>query len=123
LKTVKGVSDVLAVRIPNVTWWAKEVASAKERQYGLNNLKKHDYAVDYIISHVTSKTILDVYAKQVLKASGGFVGLDKNVDPTEAYMDQVYVQTSFKEAYSGHMHDCWDYKKHHLLFEKIIKIL
>jgi hypothetical protein len=122
LRIIEGVSDVLACRIPNISWWSKEVASAKEMQYGLDNLKKHDNTMDYIVSHVTSKSILDIYAKQVLKSSKGFVGLDKNVDPTEAYMDQVYAQTSFKQAYSGHMHDNWDYQKHHLLFDKIVKI-
>ena len=122
LSTSKGLSEVIACRQLNISWWAKEVASTKERQYGLDNLKKHDFTVDYIVSHVTSKSILDAYAKEVLKSSVGFVGLDKNVDPTEAYMDQVYDLTSFKEAYSGHMHENWDYEKHHLLFEKIIKI-
>ncbi len=123
LSNKNGLSYILACRQPDINWWSKEVASSKERQHGLDNLKKHYNKVDYIISHTPSKSILDIYAKEILKSSSGFVGLDNNVDPTEAYLDKIYANTEFKQAYSGHMHDVWDYDKYHFLFERIEKIL
>ena len=48
-----------ATRIMGVSWWPEEIPSYAETEYGLTNLEKHQYSVDYIISHTAPQEACD----------------------------------------------------------------
>ena len=44
-------------RIPSRSWWAEEMPSDAEYEKAVTNLKKHDWEVDYILSHCAPDSI------------------------------------------------------------------
>ena len=44
-------------RVEGLSWWPEEMPTKQEMDYGLETLKKHDYKVDYIISHCAPSLI------------------------------------------------------------------
>ena len=43
-------------RINHLTWWEQELANAEEMEEGRNNLRAHDYTVDFIVTHCCSSS-------------------------------------------------------------------
>ena len=38
-------------RVEDVSWWSREMPSKEEMEQAINNLRKHDFKVDYVITH------------------------------------------------------------------------
>lgn len=81
-------------RINHYSWWAQEMPSEAEKQRGLQSLEKHDFKVDFVISHCCPQHIAAII--------GG--GMFKKDDLTE-YFDDVAKKLTFKTWYFGHYHD------------------
>ena len=45
-------------RVNHVSWWKEELPTEEEMQEGLNNLKRYDNKVDYIITHSPYSSLL-----------------------------------------------------------------
>lgn len=103
------------LRVPGVSWWKEEVASAAEMDYGLGNLEKHQYAVDYILAHTAPEDISKVLIKQ-------FNSFYNDPDPTRKYLEHVCKNCTFTEFYCGHWHVQADIDKYHFLYEDIRQI-
>jgi predicted phosphodiesterase len=104
------------LRIPGVSWWKEEVPSPAEMDYGLSNLEKHQYAVDYILAHTAPEDISKILIKQ-------FNSFYNDPDPTRKYLEHVCKCCSFTGFYCGHWHVQADIDKYHFLYEDIRQIL
>lgn len=81
-------------RINHVSWWAEEMPSQKEMDYGLVNLAMHDFKVDYILTHSPSTSEL------ILMGGKGLYDPDKLTN----YIDDIKAKCHYKRHYFGHMH-------------------
>lgn len=79
-------------RIENVSWWGQELPTTSDYENGLANLEKHDYKVDYILSHECCSDIYkEMYSYYELYALPNYLQLIKN-------------KTEYTQHYFGHHH-------------------
>ena len=78
-------------RTNHIDWWKEEMPSKEEMDYGWENLKKHNFKVDFIITHTPPTSIL------------AQMGIHEH-DPLTDYLQKVKQMTDFKCWYFGHMH-------------------
>ena len=99
-------------RINHLSWWAQELANEEEMQEGRNNLRAHDYMVDYIVTHCCStstQTLLD----------GSLYKPDRETD----YLEFIKNYTNYKKWFFGHYHDNRNISdKEILIYEQMIRI-
>lgn len=102
----------LFFRVKDYSWWERELPTYEEMKNGLNNLKKVDYKIDYIITHCSPTSIL------------------KCIDPTfdtdrlTDYLQQIYEKTDFNKWFFGHYHDYRQVNSQFiLLYENIVPLL
>ena len=80
----------------DVSYWDEEIPSAVEIQEGKRNYKKHNYSVDYIITHTLPSSV---------KTLMGFPPKETDEDkPFTDFLDEVRVNVSYKKWYAGHFH-------------------
>ena len=84
----------LPFRVNHWSWWKEELPSKEEMDEGLKNLEKHNYKVDYIITHCAPKNIQAILSNGTYKS-------DYLID----YLTEVAEKTKFKRWYFGHYHD------------------
>ena len=101
-------------RIKDLSWWKEELPNEEEIKNGLDNLKKENNKVDYIITHSPSKSELYLMGGKGLYQS----------DILTNYLEEIKANTEYKRHFFGHMH--WDKAindKDVCLYEQIIRIL
>lgn len=112
-------------RTPNVTWWEQEQPSHSEFENALNNLEKHNYDVDIILTHTCSNRVLNKYVDMLCKgidASHNTFKVDDNC-MVKKFLDMVEEKTTFKNWYFGHFHtDMWLEEGITCVYNKIIKL-
>ena len=100
-------------RINHVSWWKEELPSEDEFREGIENLKKHDWKVDYILTHSPSASVIALLGQ----------GLYEQDILTE-YLEEIRCKTEYKRMFSGHMHvNRAINEKDILLYEQIIRIV
>lgn len=82
-------------RINHISWWERELPNEEEMQEGLDNLKKYDNKVDYIITHCPYTSLLNK-----LDGGSGLYQSDRLTD----YLQHIKEVVSFKYWLFGHMH-------------------
>jgi len=79
-------------RINHISWWKEEMPSEEEMEEGMENLKKHQYEVDYIISHCCSGQVQlminELYDR----------------DNLNDYFDKIRKLCKYRKWYFGHYH-------------------
>lgn len=99
-------------RVNHRSWWAAELPSEEEYQTARANLDKHDWTVDYIVTHCCPTLVQD-------ELGGGAFQADHLTD----FLDEVARKCQFKYWFFGHYHDDGVIrKKYVLLYEQIIKL-
>lgn len=103
-------------RINHSSWWAREMPSKEEMEEGWENLKKHDFKVDYIITHAPYSWLLP-------QMDGG-----SNIfqpDELTDYLQQVKQNTDYKHWLFGHMHcnHTFYWERASCIYEQITRIL
>jgi len=99
-------------RINHLSWWKEELPSPEELEYGIKNLKQHDYKVDYVLSHCLPTDI----AFQV-------GGRDSDI-LTTYFADLIHDGLQFDHWYAGHYHvDKRIFGKFDVLYWQILRIL
>jgi len=99
-------------QIKGLSWWEHELPSEEEMQNGWNNLRKHNYKVDYIITHSPSASVI------ALLGHGLY-----NQDILTTYLEEVRQKTEFNKHLCGHMHINYVVNdKDILLYEQISRI-
>ena len=102
-------------RTRGVSWWPEEVPSHAEMDYGLSNLEKHQYAIDYILSHTAPENVTEVLLQRY-----GCAGYDP--DPTRKYLQHVCSTATFEKLYCGHWHEDIIISRYNFLYDNIVKV-
>lgn len=121
-KSRKWEKEGKIFRINHYSWWEQELPSQEEVENAWNNLKRHDYKVDYVVTHCCpNKVMFEVAMKKYANVEAAKMYEDKNVltDLLDAIDDKI----NYKNWFFGHHHD--DKKidnKHILLYHQIVRI-
>ena len=100
-------------RIDHVSWWARELPSDDEMEEGIKNLEKHDWKVDYILTHSPSASVIALLGHGLYEQ-----------DILTRYLEDIRCKTEFKKMFSGHMHLNKQLNdKDILLYEQIVRIV
>jgi hypothetical protein len=113
--TMGGAASIdREIRAEHISWWSEEVPNYAECVHGLDNLEKHQYNIDYILSHTCPETIAGIITS--------FDNYYKKKDPTTQYLEQVDKLTEFKRWYFGHWHEDRDIGRYNILYTKIMEL-
>ena len=100
-------------RIKGLSWWEEELPSQEEMDNGIKNLEKHDWKVDYIITHSPPASVIALLG----------YGLYEQ-DVLTKYLENIRSKLDFKRHYMGHMHINKQLNESDiLLYEQIIRII
>lgn len=108
-----GTSVDRKYRKEGKSWWQQEQPSTAEYDEAIKNLDKHNWKVDYVISHTTSTKIMN-----------GPLQYPKEDSKLNNFFDFLETQLDYKYWYFGHFHydkDFPDYKCS-VVYTRIIRI-
>lgn len=103
-----------ANRTTGKSWWKREMPSNGEYEEGFNNLEKHNYKVDYVITHDCSQSIFEKIME------GLWV---KNLTPINKYFEVIEEKLDYKQWYFGHYHEDKQVDLKHRLIYLDVKLL
>ncbi len=98
-----------------ISWWAQEVPNGAEVEHCLSNLEKHNFQVDYIMSHTCPNFLLPSISDSLPYAISV-------KDPTSTMLDHIFTVCKYSHAFCGHMHVDIDYGNYHILYHRILNI-
>lgn len=99
-------------RVNHYTWWSDEMPNEKEKERGIENLKKCNNDVDFIVSHCCPQEIATLFSMGCYKS-----------DDLTMYFDSLAHNIKFKKWFFGHYHDNQQiFDKFVMLYEQIIRI-
>ena len=85
-----------------VNWWKEEMPAQEEYDEGKCNLEKHNWAVDYIITHTLNKESIPILAG--LERYNGIKQSCTEDLPLNYYLEDIRTFTNYKEWFFGHFH-------------------
>ena len=98
-------------RKKGISWWKEEIPSNKEFEEAFNNLDKHDWIVDYVISHTASMRIMEQ------------MGYIKENNALNKFFDMLEGDLEYKHWYFGHFHNSIGIdEKHTMVYNEIIEL-
>ncbi len=125
-------------RLIGSTWWPEEVPSVTEMNYGIDNLEKANYTVDFILAHTLPKNMIKrlmaiyhIETENIDDPNQYQYRLDevaKNMcdrynDPTASYLQEVCNRTKFSKYFCGHFHEDLTIGNFNLLYYKIFELI
>lgn len=103
-------------RISNVDWWERETFNYDEMNNAFDNLEKHNYEVDIIITHTCATSTLEYLCEYYNKYLEEF-------DAHNRLFEEIKYRVKFKKWYFGHLHLDLEMKTNEIvIFENIIKV-
>ena len=78
------------LRKEGISWWPQEIPTLSDREYGVNNLTKNNWKVDYIITHCGPREVMEK--------------LYYESDEINAYFSFILKHTTYKHWFIGHYH-------------------
>lgn len=110
-------SDKTMRLIYNLGWWEKETPTYEEFAEAMENLKKHNNKVDYIITHNCPEK--DLYYSDIRLFSH-----HPNVCIENSFLTSIDRVTEYKHWYFGHHHvDANVSDKHTVIFQQVEKLI
>ena len=98
-------------RKEGISWWKEEIPNKKEYNEAFKNLDKHDWTVDYIISHTISMRIMEQ------------MGYIKENTTLNKFFDMLEEDLEYKHWYFGHFHNSVGIdEKHTMIYNEIIEL-
>lgn len=100
-------------RINHLSWWAEELPSTYEMKRGIENLKKVNFEVDYVISHCLPLNVISSLYKD-------------SSDKLTKYFDKLVFGygLKFKQWHAGHYHtEKRIYCQYDIHYKKIVRLL
>lgn len=99
-------------RVKGITWWSEELPSRDEMKNGINNLEKHNWKVDYILTHSPSASVIALLGNGLYEQ-----------DVLTRYLEDIRSKVDYKRWFMGHMHcNKAINDKDIILYEQIIRI-
>ena len=98
-------------RKPKLSWWENELPSDEEYREALSSLEKHNYTVDFVVTHCIGNNVM---------AQMGYI---RKYDKLTAFFEELDTKLNYKTWFFGHYHLDKTYGKHELLFERVLKIV
>lgn len=99
-------------RVNGLSWWKGELPSQEEMDNGIANLEKHNWKVDYIITHSPAASVIALLGQGLYEQ-----------DVLTKYLEEIRSRTEYKQMFSGHMHiNRAVSEKDILLYEQIVRI-
>ncbi|MEG0681239.1 MAG: metallophosphoesterase [Eubacterium sp.] len=108
-----GYSVDKCFRKPDQSWWPQEMPSKEEYAEALENLKLHENAVDYIITHAAKTSIVKNYYLE---------GVNNELE-LDDFFEKLDGIITYKHWYCGHIHEDVDIdEKHTILYQKVVAL-
>lgn len=101
-----------ATRILGFTWFEEELPSEEEYEEAWENLKAHDYMVDYIITHT---------APYEVTSALGYENHDEALEQVR-FFQNIADRVEFQEWYFGHFHEDTDLDNYHCRIDEITQL-
>lgn len=99
-------------RVLGYSWWAEELPSKEEMDNAIKNMEKHNWKVDYIITHSPPASVIALLGHGLYEQ-----------DILTKFLEELRGRTEFKRHFMGHMHvDHAMNEKDVLLYEQIVRI-
>lgn len=93
-------------RYVHISWWKEEIPSYKEMMYAIDNLKKHENTVDYILTHTAPieiiKLLNNIIKDQYNITQNIFEGKE---DDNARFLSEILKRAKFERWYFGHFHE------------------
>jgi hypothetical protein len=102
-----------AMRVENISWWAREQPSDKELELARYNLKAANHKIDYVLTHTCPTQV-----KNDLLSAYNYT--NNFYDPLEAKLSEIEFSLEYKHWYFGHFHKNITLGKFTCLYEDII---
>lgn len=100
-------------RIEGSSWFEEELPSQEEYDEGWKNLEKHNYTVDYVITHTAPSEIVSEF---------GFGGYPEALEQTDEFQ-RMADQMEFSHWFCGHFHIDEDVEDvYHCLMERVVDL-
>lgn len=98
-------------RIKNYSWWESELPTEEEMQHGLKNLEKHNWQVDFILSHCCATSTMRLIDRYPYLYQS---------DILTDYFEEIRCKTNYSKWLFGHFHNNIQINsKDILLFEQL----
>lgn len=109
----KWDSEYRMFRVKGITWWETELPSDEEMQNGINNLEKHNWKVDYIITHSPPASVIALLGHGLYEQ-----------DILTKYLEDIRCKTEYDKWFAGHMHVNMALNANDiLLYEQIVRVV
>ena len=110
-----GMSIDKAYRTIGVSWWPEEEPSEEECREALENLERHDFLVDYIVTHAAPESVV----RNEINSAHRLLCVDCEA---EKFLDKVLKKTVYHRWYCGHYHFEMNIKEHRLsvLYQQVL---
>ena len=102
-------------RKEGVSWWSRELPSDEEYSEAISNLEKHDFKVNYIVTHCAPEDYAYYYTDMDISRK-----LNKMTQFLSGLITEYNI--SFDGWYFGHYHEDIDSDKFHCLYQRIVEI-
>ena len=104
------------LRVEGRDWWAGEIPTYEEMDFGTKNLETVDYEVDVIISHTMPIKSIVAFCHSM-----GYHE-ERQTDPTANYLSFIKEHTKYNEWYCGHFHMNKEFDGVLCLYEDIVEV-
>lgn len=110
------------------SWWAREMPSDEEYKDALDNLAKHNFKVDFVLTHCAPEGYIwdnlnPLYESDMSKIVTVPMGsvIARSDNRLTVFLDDLITEhgLNFKHWYFGHYHRDMDWEKFSLVFSKI----
>lgn len=81
-------------RVNGVSWWKKEMPSAKERRQAEQSLARASWSVDYVVTHCAPQSIASIICPYP----------NPKADTLTTFFDDIQASLRFRRWYFGHYH-------------------
>lgn len=91
-----------ARRKEGVSWWKEELPTHQEFETALDNLEKHSWTVDYVLSHTTSLRNMEemVYIKESTSLNTFFERLEERLVFNHWFFGHFHTDRTLREKYT-----------------------
>ena len=102
-------------RKEGISWWARELPSDEEYSEAISNLEKHDFKVNFIVTHCAPEDYAYYYTD---------LDISRKINKMTTFLSGLITEydISFDGWYFGHYHEDIDFDNFHCLYQRVVEI-